>query len=85
MHETEQNYRISPIATSFAIAFWIFIFIWALMGLIAFIYSIYCFGRSGDTLEKIVGLLLAIFFGPLYFIFFYFNKGYCKKRNNNNR
>ena len=77
--------KISPIATSFAIAFWIFIFIWALMGLIAFIYSIYCFGRSGDTLEKIVGLLLAIFFGPLYFIFFYFNKGYCKKRNNNNR
>ena len=74
---------LSPAGVTFVIAFWIFFLIWALLGFIAFIYSIYCFGRTGDTLEKIVGLLLAIFFGPLYFVFFYFNKGYCKKRNNN--
>ena len=83
MHEKEQYNNISPAATSFVIALWIFIFIWALIGLIAFIYSIYCFGRTGDSLEKIVGLLLAIFFGPLYFLFFYFNKSYCRKKNNN--
>jgi hypothetical protein len=61
-----------------AIAIYIFILIWGLIGLIAFITSLVCFGRSGSTLEKIIGLLLAIFFGPLYFIFYAFNSNYCR-------
>jgi fatty acid desaturase len=60
------------------IAIYIFILLWALIGLIAFITSLVCFGRSGSTTEKIIGLLLAIFFGPLYFIFYAFNSNYCR-------
>ncbi len=56
----------------------IFAIIWALLGIIAFIYSLVCFGKSGTSLDKIVGLLLAIFFGPLYFIYLIFNKSYCR-------
>lgn len=56
----------------------IFAIIWALLGIIAFIYSLVCFGRSGTSLDKIIGLLLAIFFGPLYFIYLIFNKSYCR-------
>jgi hypothetical protein len=80
MNNNENSYSV--LGASFMIGFFILCLIWVLSGIIAFIYSIYCFGRTGDTLEKIVGLLLAIFFGPLYFIFFYFNKGYCKRKNN---
>ena len=60
------------------IALYIFILVWSLIGLIAFIMSLVCFGRSGTLLEKIIGLLLAIFFGPLYFIFYIFNSSYCR-------
>ena len=60
------------------IALYIFVLLWGLLGLIAFIMSLICFGRSGTLIEKIIGLLLAIFFGPLYFIFYIFNKSYCR-------
>lgn len=56
----------------------IFAIIWAILGIVAFIYSLVCFGKSGSSLDKIVGLLLAIFFGPLYFIYLIFNKSYCR-------
>ena len=63
--------------TSFKIAL-IILLIWALFGLIAFITSIVCFTRSGTAFDKVIGLLLAIFFGPIYFLFFAFNSSYCK-------
>lgn len=56
----------------------LFLFFWMILGLAAFITSIVCFGRSGSTAEKIIGLLLAIFFGPFYFLFYAFNGGYCR-------
>ena len=52
--------------------------IWVLIGLVAFITSIVCFTRSGTAFDKVMGLLLALFFGPFYFLFFAFNKSYCK-------
>jgi hypothetical protein len=51
---------------------------WIILGFAAFITSIICFGRSGSIYEKIIGLLLAIFFGPFYFLFYAFNAGYCR-------
>ena len=55
-----------------------FIFAWIFIGLVAFIMSLVCFARSGSSFDKIMGLLLAIFFGPFYFLFYVFNKGYCR-------
>ena len=54
------------------------IIIWVIGGIIAFIYSLMCFGYESSILEKIIGLLLAVFTGPLYFIYYSFNKNYCK-------
>jgi len=53
--------------------------IWAFLGLAAFIMSIVCFGRDGTMSENIIGLILSIFTGPLYFIYYYIMKpkGYC--------
>ncbi len=61
----------------------IFVVIWAILGIIAFITSIVCFGYSGSMTEKVIGLLLALLFGPFYFLYFYFNKGYCGKKTTN--
>ena len=55
-----------------------FVIIWLIFGIIAFITSLICFGKNSSMTEKIIGLLLAIFFGPFYFIFFFFNDNYCK-------
>lgn len=70
----DKQKRLFGVSMGFAI----FSIIWALLGIVAFIYSLVCFGKSGETSEKIVGLLLAIFFGPLYFIYLLFNKNYCR-------
>ena len=59
-------------------AFLIIMFLWIIVGFAAFVSSIVCFGRSGTMVEKIIGLLLAIFFGPFYFLFYGFNQGYCR-------
>jgi hypothetical protein len=56
----------------------IFLFAWVLLGLIAFVWSLYCFKKSGSTEQKVLGFLLAIFLGPLFFIYFRFSKNYCK-------
>ena len=57
---------------------WIFIILWLVIGFIAFITSCVCFFRQGSTIDKIIGLILALFFGPFYFLFYGLNKDYCK-------
>jgi len=54
------------------------VFFWVFLGILGFLWSIICFGRSGDLGYKIVGLLLAIFFGPIYFVYFLAVKNYCR-------
>ena len=71
---TTTNVEVTPFGKGLII----FICVWIFIGLVAFILSLVCFARSGSTFEKIIGLLLAIFFGPFYFLFYVFNKGYCR-------
>lgn len=51
---------------------------WVLIGLIAFIYSLFCFSKSGTTGQKVIGLLLSMLIGPFYFIYVYASSTYCK-------
>jgi hypothetical protein len=55
-----------------------FVLFWLLGSVGALIMSLVCFGLSGSTMEKVIGLAIAFFLGPLYFIFYGFNKGYCR-------
>jgi hypothetical protein len=55
----------------------IFIIIWCLLGLAAFVVSLVCIGRSGSTGAKILGVVLALFLGPLYFLMFLV-PSYCR-------
>lgn len=68
-----------------AIAVLIFFVIWGILGLAALIMSIVCFGKSPKkTGLNVGGLLMALFLGPFYWIYFFALKGegYCvsKKR-----
>ena len=56
--------------------------VWTLFGLIAFVTSIVCFDASftGTASDKWLGFVLALVFGPLYFIYIAFQKSYCRKK-----
>ncbi len=56
----------------------LFVVAWVVGGIEALVMSLVCFGFSGTTTEKILGLALAFFLGPLYFIFYAVNKNYCR-------
>jgi ATP/ADP translocase len=56
----------------------LFVVAWVVGGIAALVMSLVCFGFSGTTTEKILGLALAFFLGPLYFIFYAVNKNYCR-------
>ncbi len=56
----------------------IVLIVWATLGLFAFGLSIFCFGRSGTTSQKVFGLLLALLFGPFYLLYYRFSETYCK-------
>jgi hypothetical protein len=63
-------------------AFWaiiVFVLIWVIFGFSAFIMSLVCFGYSGTFGHHVIGLLLSIFTGPFYWIYFLANKSYCGK------
>ena len=48
------------------------------LGIIAMIWSLICFGRSGTIFEKFIGVVIAFFVGPFYFIYYFANKNYCR-------
>lgn len=52
--------------------------VWSGLGLFAFGLSIFCFGRSGTTAQKVLGLILALLFGPFYLLYYRFSETYCK-------
>jgi hypothetical protein len=58
--------------------FGLFTFVWVMVGLIAFLWSIYCFGKSGTIFQKIVGIAMAMFIGPLFFFYYRYSPTYCK-------
>lgn len=52
--------------------------VWALMGLAAFIYSLVCIGKTPSVARSIIGVLMAVLFGPFFFVYWYFDKDYCR-------
>jgi uncharacterized protein YacL len=54
--------------------------LWSLIGFIAFITSIVCVFKNSTLIENVIGLLLSIFLGPLYFFFFFLSSTYCSSK-----
>lgn len=58
-----------------------FVILWMLAGVVAFFWSIACFGANGgSTGSKVFGLLVAVIFGPFWFLYKYLaaKDGYCQ-------
>lgn len=53
------------------------LFVWALMGILAFITSLVCFAYNGTFMQNWVGFLTAIVMGPFYWIYYTYSDGYC--------
>lgn len=52
---------------------------WIVLGIAAFIYSLVCAGKTKSTGKIVLGVLLAIFFGPFYWIYYLADKNYCRE------
>lgn len=63
--------------------FWIWVLImaliWVIGGISAFFASLVCMFYNSTMADKIVGLFLAIFFGPLYWGFYIYKANYCTR------
>ena len=79
MDSQQPQYEEQEKKSSGKIILLIIIAIWVILGIAGFIMSIVCFGRSGSTSQHVVGLLLAILFGPIYWIFYFVVPDYCKR------
>jgi len=60
-----------------AVIFAMFMLIWMFAGIAGLIMSIVCFGYGGSTAYKIVGLVISLFLGPFYWLYYIVNKDYC--------
>jgi hypothetical protein len=56
-----------------------FAILWFTFGLVGFILSLICFGYSGSTGEKIMGLVIALALGPWFFLYYFSSGSYCKR------
>jgi hypothetical protein len=62
---------LPPAILLFAIA-------WVVLGVIAFIHSIVCMGRTPSISRALAGMLMAIFLGPLFWVYWYLDGEYCR-------
>lgn len=74
------NKKTTTAATGYAITMIVLSVAWALLGFIAFVWSLVCFSatRSGNTSSKVIGLLIAMILGPFYWVYFLVRKDYCR-------
>jgi hypothetical protein len=54
-----------------------FLLLWIFAGLAAFMASIICLFRRSTINDKVIGIILALLFGPFYWFYFTLNKAYC--------
>lgn len=59
------------------------VFVWMLLGVLAFITSLVCFAYDGSFMQNWVGFLTALILGPFYWIYYaYVGGSYCKSGGN---
>lgn len=80
--DIKDNAKYKAVEVSFS-AFYIFILIfviiWFVAGILAFIASLVCMFFQGSVTDKTVGILLAIILGPFYWLYYIYNINYCTR------
>ena len=54
------------------------ILIWFLIGIIGFLLSLVCFGRSGTIIQKLGGFGIALLTGPFFWVYYFLDTSYCR-------
>lgn len=54
------------------------VLIWIISGFLAFLASFVCLFYNSSIGDKMAGLILALFAGPFYWLFYIYNSNYCK-------
>ncbi len=67
----------APATTEYGVLILIVLVIFIIVAIYCVIKSLMCFGKSGSTAEKIIGVIIAFFMGPFYLLYLNFNDGYC--------
>lgn len=83
----EKKEENKPTPEDEAYAFTVIIFVlvaFIIVGIIAMVWSFVCLGKSGSSFEKLIGVLIAFFTGPFYFIYYGFNTSYCRDVSSGN-
>jgi hypothetical protein len=64
----------------FIYSFWLglLVLIWIISGFVAFLASFVCLFYNSSIGDKMAGLVLALFAGPFYWLFYIYNSNYCK-------
>jgi hypothetical protein len=74
-------YAIVKIVSSSVYFIWIslLVLIWIISGFAAFIASFICIFYNSSVGDKIAGLVMALFAGPFYWLFYIYNMNYCNR------
>ena len=74
-------YAIVKIVSSSVYFIWIalLVLIWIISGFAAFIASFVCIFYNSSVGDKIAGLVMALFAGPFYWLFYIYNMNYCNR------
>ena len=75
------NQAISTSAgwTVFGLFVSILILVWIIAGITAFFASFICLFYNGSVTDKTIGILLGLFLGPFYWLYYIYNMNYCTK------
>ena len=57
----------------------VFTLLWFLTGLFGWLMSIYCFNYNKTKIQNVVGILIATFLGPFYWLYYIYMQNYCGK------
>ncbi len=74
---TKEPDKTKDSTAAFSAFFLLFLGIFVIVSIYCLVKSFMCFGKSGTTAEKIMGVLIAFFTGPFYLLYLNFNTGYC--------
>ena len=68
----------SGINRLFALLIAVIAIIWLGAGIAGYIISIICWNYTGTKKQKIIGIAIALLTGPIYWLYFFLSKNYCK-------
>ena len=57
----------------------ILVLVWFIAGITAFFASFICLFYNGSVTDKTIGILLGLFLGPFYWLYYIYNINYCTK------